>query len=130
MSKKKKVNVGTLYETNCDIYKALPPMKTEDFDTKTLNIAAWFSSRTDRKYFMFLCKELSDYTIFEFKEPRYEEAKKELRSLITSRGLPVLIDYNHDLDSYEIWVKREDTVHMYMLFPCDDFMIVLPEGDN
>lgn len=127
---KQKINMGTLYQTNCDIYKQLPQMTKEAFETQTLNVAAWFSSRTERKYFMFLCRELNDYTIFEFIDPNYDKAKEELRDLITSRGLPILIDYNHQQDSYEIWIKRNNEVHMYMLFPCDDFIIPISNSEE
>lgn len=125
-----KVSMGTLYQTNCDIYKQLPPMPAEEFSRKTLNIGGWFSSRTKRKYFMFLCRELNDYTVFEFIDPNYNAATNEIRDLITSRGLPVLIDYNHEQDAYEVWIKRKGEVHMYMLFPCDDFMIRIQNQED
>lgn len=119
----KKMNMGDLYSFNQTIYKQLPPIPADEYASEVFNMGMWFSSRTDRKDFMFLCRELNDYTIFHFNAPRYDDAKEELKSLITSRGIPVAIDYNHDQDSYEVWVKRGGEVHMYLLFCCDDFMI-------
>lgn len=119
----KNITMGNLYDLNKSLYAKLPKMDVNDFQSKILNIGMWFSSRTDRKYFMFLCRELNDYTIFEFKNPNYNQAKEELKGLVLSRGIPVAIDYDHDTDSYEIWVKRGNDCHMYKIFPCDDFMI-------
>jgi len=119
----KSVNMGNLYDLNKTLYSKMPKMKTEDFQKDVLNIGMWFSSRTERRYFMLLCRELNDYTVFEFKAPKFDVAKEELRSLILSRGIPVGIDYEHSSDTYDVWVKRGKEVYMYKLFPCDDFII-------
>lgn len=122
--------VGTLYDLNKNLYKQVPHMNSNDFDNMATNMALWFSSRAQRKYFMFLCRELNDYTIFHFNSANYNAAREELVDLIRSRGNACIdIQYDHAGDNYDIWLKRYDVetkeaqVYMYKLFPCDDFII-------
>ena len=93
-----------------------------------MNMSLWFS-QPHRSYFMFLNNEERDYTIFNFIEPDYHEGFEELKKLILSRGKPLAIEYNHDKDYYEVWLKDLHTgeAHMYILFVCDPFIIEIGE---
>lgn len=129
----------TTYEINKMAMAAQPELTDQQFSSHVMNMSLWFSARPNSYYFMFLCRERNDYTIFNFKEPRYEDAKRELKQLILSRGKPVSIDYDHDNDAYEIWVRTQSAqettrpktllgeeksdIVMYRLFRCDDFII-------
>lgn len=97
------------------------PLLTQE----TGNVAGWFGSNDEFKYFMLLCRERNDYTIFNVIEHNYSEAALGLFECLTFRGQTLAIDYNHDAQYYEIWVKcfDEELPSMYVLFPCNDFVI-------
>lgn len=125
-SEKPTANIGTLYDMNRYFYQTMPPMDTEKKDSIIQNAAMWFSSKPGNHYFLFLCKELTDFTIFNFVSTNYAQGKEELIDLINSRFCEVKdIVYNHDTDSYDFWGVSTVTadIHMYKLFMCDDFVI-------
>ena len=119
-------SMGTIYDFNKLAYEKIkvPEQKKKEMLS---NIGMWFSSNPTFKYFMFLCRELSDYTIFNFETFNYSHGKEELESLIHERGELLDIVYNHNNDSYEIWIrtKSDNEIHMYMIFCCNDFVITI-----
>lgn len=125
-NEKQTANIGTLYNMNRYFYQTMPPMDTEKKNSIIQNVAMWFSSKPGNHYFLFLCKELTDFTIFNFVSTNYAQGKEELIDLINSRFCEVKdIVYNHDTDSYDFWGVSTVTadIHMYKLFMCDDFVI-------
>lgn len=123
MSDNKSLSFGTLYELNQKMYAEAQDMTPEKFSAETVNMALWFSSRPERKHFMLLCRELYDYTVFEFNEAKYDHAREELQAILLSRGKPVMVDYNHENDAYEIWMRVNGEIHMYMLFWADSYVV-------
>lgn len=115
----------TLYDINKQIYSQMKPMNELSLKAEIINITQWFSKEPNFKYFMLLCKEKSDYTIFNFITKEFDKARRELQSLVLSRGTPIAIEYLHDMDAYEIWIKDnvDNEVYMYMLFDCNSFII-------
>ena len=123
----------TLYQINKMAYRQVPKMNELQFNQMMNNISLWFSSKEKSHYFMLLSKELSDYTIFHLNTYDYSKAREELVKLVNSRGIPVDIQYDHDTDTYDIWVRRISVdpttskpimdVVMYKMFECDDFII-------
>lgn len=114
----------SLYELNKAMYQNMEPLSQLKLTQETVNIAQWFSKEKGYKYFMLLNNERHDYTIFAFNSPNFALARQELVDLIAARGGQVVaIEYEHDTDAYEIWIKIEDEVYMYMLFDCNDFVI-------
>lgn len=125
-SGQKKATMGTLYDMNLYFYEQLPSMDSKKFDQMTQNIGMWFSSESDNKYFMLLCRELFDFTVLHFEHPNYVLGKEELIMLIHCRAKEVKdIVYNHDTNTYDIWLvsSLDGKVHMYKLFMCNDFII-------
>ena len=125
-SEQQVANMGTLYDMNRYFYQTMPPMNKDEQDSIIQNAAMWFSSKPGNHYFLFLCKELTDFTFFNFVSTNYAQGKEELINLINSRFCEIKdIVYNHDTDSYDFWgisVMTAD-IHMYKLFMCDDFVI-------
>lgn len=115
----------TMYDFNKAVYQNMPPMKPNEFTENMVSISLWFSSKEKAKHFMLLCRELNDYTIFEFDTYNYDDARNKLSALIVSRGNPMDVDYNHDTDTYDIWVKKNGEIYMYKLFDCEDFLIYI-----
>lgn len=127
MGKTKTYEFGSLYEFNRERMKNFPQMNTQDFIFKINNIASWFSTNQDFKYFLFYNKEKSDFTFFDIETTNYNKAREELTNLILSRGKPISVDFNHDNEYFEIWVKQKGEVYMYILFNCNDFVITVQE---
>ena len=79
-------------------------------------------------YAMLYCRELSDITIFHMynKEKMNENppgvAARECLGCCTDRGDVLSIEEQED-GNYEIWIRINDNVHAYYLFPYDNAVI-------
>jgi len=135
MEKDKKIEVGTLYDLNKQVISQLPEMPQEQIQEQLVKIQKWFVE-SNGKYFMLLCREKADYTLFnfngkdipdvflEFIEKMSIKAIKELEECIKNRGILMSIN-RAPVDAWEIWIKDffNKEVHMYMLFECDPMVI-------
>lgn len=120
------VSMGTLYSLNKTLISKRDPMTKEELAVKMNGIGAWFSSRFKNHYYMLLCRERSDYTVFHILDSHYYEITRDLEEVITGRGEVLAIDYSHENEYYEIWIRIEgegDEPFLFILFDCD-FMIV------
>ena len=130
----KSIEVGTLYDLNKQIISQLPEMTQEQIQEQLIKIRNWFSE-SKNKYFMLLCREKADYTLFNFgtgkgfKLPESinkisTKAIKELELCIKNRGILMSIN-RAPVDAWEIWIKDffNKEIHMYMLFECDPMVI-------
>lgn len=133
--KDKKIEVASLYDLNKQVISQLPEMPQEQIQEQLIQIQKWFSN-SKGKYFMLLCREKPDYTLFNFngKEipdifPEFinkmsKHAIKELEICIKNRGILMSINKAGG-DAWEIWIKDffNKEIHMYMLFECDQMVI-------
>lgn len=126
----KNVELGNLYEMNQAMIRGQETLA----DLSLLDEVAPWAMKTLKNnkhhYFMFLCREKSDYTIFRIAAKEEGKFKRQLTRLAYSRGVPVGINYNEVLNGYEFWIKgtrNKEEVHMYALFNCDDFVIEIGE---
>lgn len=119
------IEVGNVFEMNKQIRRKTNPMTEDKIDEAIVNVAGWCSFRCNSRYYMLLCKERSDYTIFRLSNYNYDKAGRELREVLESRGTILGIDYMHGYDCYECWVRDEETSEpfLYMFFICDDFIV-------
>lgn len=127
---KKNMEVGTLYDLNKQVASQLPPQPQEHLQEQLIQIKKWFSNSKD-KYFMLLCREKADYTLFnfngkeipdifpEFVEKMSTQAIKDLELCVKNRGILMAINKATE-DAWEIWIKDivNKEVNMYMLFEC------------
>ena len=118
------INTGTLYEINQNIMKTQPIMKKKQLEEKEKEIKAFFMEEINSKYFMLLCKELSDYTVFVIPSViRCGFAVSELNECLKNRGDILSIEKTEDGIAFEIWIKNAEDVHVYYLFPYMDGII-------
>lgn len=122
-SKNQAGSTVTVYSLNKQIYQQMPALNEDKIKSEAVKIGLWFSKEPNFKYFMFLNNELHDYTIFNFNTTNLLKAQEELIELMKSRGEVVSIEYQHEQDAYEIWIKKNNEAYMYMLFDCNDFVI-------
>lgn len=121
------VELGTIYDINKAIYHEkdlLPETLTKELYKK---VYLWFKEKAlcGANYYMFLCRDRQDYTIFNFIKYNPQKGLDELKDLINSRGKLKDIVYNEKYNYYEFWIYVEalDKEYLYILFPCDDFII-------
>lgn len=118
------VELGTVYDWAKMDKQAMPPSSEKAIAKQMVNIGSWFSSNLKAKYYMLLSNERRDYTVLNFLGHNYDLALQELQELFDYRGTVHSIDYNHEHNYYEIWIKdASDAMVVYLLFPCDDFIV-------
>ena len=116
-----KMTLGTLYDFNKQLMSQAKELRRIDFKD-SLNQIKDFIKENDNKYFMLLCKERSDYTVFVlFKNEDFDRQifKKELSECLTNRGQVLSIEKTKDKQAYEIWIKIDEEAFVYYLFPYD-----------
>ena len=116
-----KMTLGTLYDFNKQLMSQAKELRRIDFKD-SLNEIKDFIKEKDNKYFMLLCKERSDYTVFVlFKNEDFDRQifKKELSECLTNRGQILSIEETKDKQAYEIWIKIDEESFVYYLFPYD-----------
>lgn len=116
-----KMTLGTLYDFNKQLMSQAKELRRIDFKD-SLNEIKDFIKEKDNKYFMLLCKERSDYTVFVlFKNENSDRQifKKELSECLINRGQILSIERTKDKQAYEIWIKIDEEAFVYYLFPYD-----------
>lgn len=123
----KEVNMGTtLYDMNKQLIKQQKPMSTFAInEAKTNIVLPWlYDLFNDCYYYMLLCHDRRDYTIF-----NTHDASAEPKNMVD-----ILIECfeNRDLNIYsidknasaiEIWAGTKEEVFCYYLFPYDEGVI-------
>lgn len=105
------------YSIHKQLYAQTEPLSKEALNKKMASIGGWFSAHMKSKYFMLMCKEISYYTVFHFNNMNYLSGIEELKKTLEFRGTIIDIEYIHEQDAYECWIKNSvGDVEMYYLF--------------
>lgn len=126
------VNLGNLYDFNKEAMKNEKPLDPIQFNTKVAEIVEKMFTkceRYDQHYWMLLCHDRRDYTLFNIVAS--EEANtiaEELKPTLHNRGYILAIDEQPD-GAWEIWVRDFDTQEnfAYYLFQYDNGVIEINE---
>lgn len=139
-NEKTKISGATLYDLNKQIINQTEnPMTDEDlYDALDYIVAPFFKKNIEQRinkedfdncYFMLLCKEDNNYTLFnvrnylDFQEPVLM-ACDELRICLKNRGKVYSIENTEDNYAIEIWLKDADKGMLcYYLFPYNEGVI-------
>ena len=112
------IALGTMYQLNKVAMNKLKPLLSIEKVNKEKELKAFFMNNSSEKYFMLMCKEQSDYTIFHIPDiKRCGIAVKELFECCDVRGEILAIDPAKDSNAFEIWIKSNDESYVYYLFP-------------
>ena len=100
----------------------------EILNSKKEIIKNFIMNKTDNFYFMLLCNERKDYTIFDFDGWKSSEkslncAKCLVDECLANRGEIRGIDLTKDKTAIEIWMIIDDEAYVYYFFPYDDGVI-------
>ena len=117
------IEMGTLYEFNRDAVAAETPLTRTELKKALREIKQFFYEKPDN-YFMLLCREKYDFTLFNLKYKEEFSTRKlidELEECLNNRGLIISIELTKAKDAFEIWIKSTDdnTACVYYLFPYD-----------
>ena len=110
-----------LYALNQQLISGLDPLTENELNNEISEIASWFSSRKVM-YYMLLCHERRDYTLFHFNDYSKEcyKGSQEVFETLLNRGTIMSIQYEQNNEAFSIWIKNEEEgVNVYYLFPYD-----------
>ena len=103
-----------LYDANKQLMENEPPMDPIMFNKKTYECA---QKMIDGKYWMLLCHERRDYTVFNLQgKMTVRDINKDIIECLKNRGIVLAIDEQSD-GNYEIWIrdkKTKDNVIYYL----------------
>lgn len=118
------VVMGTLYDLNksalataeaLDITKEFKKKKDEFYN---------YIKKHNNKFYMLLCNEQKDYTIFNL---WFSDAPKmcysELAECLENRGELLSFEPTEDGVAYEIWLRINGEIFVYYFFPYDSAVI-------
>ena len=112
------VSLGTLYDVNKSIINSMKKLSTEEIEEKTKEMITFIEQHLDN-YYMLLCRERNDYTIFHKTLKDNSVIIKELLECLDVRGAVKGFDITPDKYAYEIWItsEEENESYCYYFFP-------------
>lgn len=121
-----KIEFGNLYDVNKSLVEQVEkPMSKSALREKKQSLINYMIS-TNNKYYMLLCHEKRDYTIFKTNQT-VEGNKYNIDVLVDeiagTRGLIKGIDLDETSGSFEFWISIDGEAFVYMFFPCDTCVI-------
>lgn len=126
------INLGNLYDFNKEAMKNEKPLDPVQFNLKTNEISDVMlhdAEDYDKHYWMLLCHERRDYTLFNVIAAEDNEfIVKEIRPTLLNRGQILAIDKQPD-GAWEIWIRDSETEEnfVYYLFQYNNGVIEINE---
>lgn len=117
------INLGNLYEFNKSAYKKEKPYDAVELGAKLTEIEPVL---IDSKYWMLLCHDRRDYTMFVNTTVKKGKFAQELKETLMNRGLILDIEQQKD-GAFEIWIRDFDTNEnfAYYLFEYGDGVVLV-----
>lgn len=132
----KEVSLGTLYDVNKNlIQNAIKALDETALNSKK-EIIKNFLRKTNNNYYMLLCNERKDYTIFTIGNIENKEQKIEklpfvlIDECLKNRGEIRVIELTEDRDAIEVWISVNDESFAYYFFPYDSAIINMEDEIN
>ena len=128
-SDKQSISFGNIYELNKDLVNKYEKILTkEEIENKKQNVILKFLEEREKTfYFMLLCHEQRDYTLFNFIDYKGEDTDiicaDELIECLLNRGKIKGIDITKDNNAIEIWISIDKEAFAYYFFPYDSGVI-------
>ena len=123
-----KVEMGTLYDINKNLVNQLEDLTDEDIKLRAEFLTHYIHD-TNNQYYMLLCNERKDYTIFrrltigDEDSPGCELIEILLYECLPNRGGIKSIDLTDDKQAVEIWLVIDGKCFCYYFFPYDAAII-------
>ena len=122
------ITLGTMYDMQKNIVVERFPMNKRSI-IEALEGVKNMVAKTHNQYYMLLCREKYDFTVFNIGEhttTAYDRLARELHTCIKNRGKAKVIDSNDEIT--QIWIQDGDEVSLYYFFPANDNTIECWEG--
>lgn len=122
------ISLGTLYEVNKNLVQNAEKELTEGVLNSKKEIVKNFVNKTNNYYYMLLCNERKDYTIFHINNTCSNEKPMELSlclidECLKNRGEIRGIDITKDKGAIEIWLSIDGEAYVYYFFPYDSALV-------
>lgn len=125
------ITLGNLYDFNKQAYANEKPLDPIQFNLK-INEAAKDIFNRNSNYWMLLCKERSDFTVFQFCECRFhkeiEDFRSALKETINNRGQLLEVEKQDD-GNYEIWIRDPENNENFAYYLFDYSFGIVKIGD-
>lgn len=123
------MNMGTLYDLNKNLVQKNISALEEGVLNSKKEIIKNFLRNTKDTYYMLLCHEQRDYTIFRIdtlEDNKYNEMISILiDECLKNRGIIKSIELTKDKQAIEIWLMIEEEAFVYYLFPYGEAVITV-----
>lgn len=127
VKKTSEITLGTAYDINKDLVQKYEKTLTDEELQQKKELIAQYILEVKQFYFMLLCHEQRDYTLFNLNnESDYEKSLKtatELIECLNNRGQIKGIDKTKDNMAIEIWISNENESFAYYFFGYDEGVI-------
>ena len=127
-NEKKEIEFGTLYDINKNIIKQNEIKLSEGILNSKKQIITDFIKKCKNSYYMLLCNERKDYTVFRWVNISNDDDAREIAQILVdecliNRGEIRGIDLTKTKDAIEIWMVIDDEAYVYYFFPYDNAII-------
>lgn len=123
------MNMGTLYDLNKNLVQKNINALEEGVLNSKKEIIKNFLRGTKDTYYMLLCHEQRDYTVFKIntlEDNKYNEMISILiDECLKNRGIIKSIELTKDKQAIEIWLMIEEEAFVYYLFPYGEAVITV-----
>ena len=119
------ITLGTAYEINKNLVeKYEKELTTKELQNKKTEIIN-FIQETKGQYYMLLCNDKKDYTVFNMLNKNNIEKMTNILvdECLINRGIIKGIDLTKDKCAIEIWLSIENEAFCYYFFKYDDAVI-------
>ena len=119
------ITLGTAYEINKNLVeKYEKELTTKELQNKKTEIIN-FIQETKGQYYMLLCNDKKDYTVFNMLNKNNIEKMTNILvdECLVNRGIIKGIDLTKDKCAIEIWLSIENEAFCYYFFKYDDAVI-------
>lgn len=119
------VTLGNLYEMNKQLMEQEPVITKEELQVAKEQLRAWVSKNSSQKYFMMLCHEQRDYTLFNLDKTSswgvipattIFTSVEDIIECLQNRGELLVADLQES-QAWEFWIRNENGCFAYYLFP-------------
>lgn len=121
------LNLGTQYDFSKNMVSQLPALNEGNLNSKK-EIVKNFIIKQSNFYYMLLCNEQKDYTVFHWNNIYDDTGAMEIAKILVdeclkNRGEIRGIDLTENKDAIEIWLYIDEEAFVYYFFPYDEAII-------
>lgn len=121
------LNLGTQYNFSKNMVSQLPALNEGNLNSKK-EIVKNFIIKQSNFYYMLLCNEQKDYTVFHWNNICDDTGAMEIAKILVdeclkNRGEIRGIDLTENKDAIEIWLYIDEEAFVYYFFPYDEAII-------